>query len=174
VRTSTVDPMTLSAAVREQVRAIDPLQPVAAVRSMDDWYIESLAKPRFSMLLLSLFAGVSLVLVVVGTYGVIAASTLERTHEIGIRIALGAQRRSVLDLVVRHSLWLALSGVGLGVAVALFASRLLQSQIYRLSATDPLTFTGVSLLLVTVVLAASFLPAYRATRIDPILALRRQ
>jgi ABC-type antimicrobial peptide transport system permease subunit len=174
VRSASADPLSLAGPVRAGIREIDGDQPAAAVRSMRDWYAESLSKPKFSMLLLSLFALVSLVLVAVGTYGVIASSTLERTQEIGIRMALGARRWSALELVVRHSLSLALLGVTIGVLLALLSTRLLKSQVHRLSVTDPLTIAGVSLFLLVIVLVASLLPAYRATRVDPVLALRRQ
>lgn len=174
LRSTSADPLTLAGPVRAQLREIDGDQPAAEVRSMQDWYSESLSKPRFSMLLLSLFALVSLVLVAVGTYGVIATSTLERTQEIGIRMALGAKRSSALELVVRHSLGLALLGVTIGILLTLLSTRLLESQVHRLSVTDPLTIVGVSLFLLMIVLVASLLPAYRATRVDPILALRRQ
>lgn len=174
VRSASSDPLSLAGPVRARIRELASDQPAAAVRSMEDWYAESLSKPRFSMLLLSLFALVSLVLVAIGTYAVIATSTLERTQEIGIRMALGAKRSSALELVVRHSLGLALLGVVIGIALALLSTRLLASQVHRLSVTDPLTIAGVSLFLLGVVLMASLLPAWRATRVDPVLALRRQ
>jgi ABC-type antimicrobial peptide transport system permease subunit len=139
---------------------------------MEDWFADSLARPRFSMLLLSIFAGVSLFLVVIGVYGVVSTSTAERAREIGIRMAMGAARRDVLWLVLSGSLALAALGVGLGLLAAFAATRALGSLLHGVSATDPLVFLGVSLLLTAIILIATFLPAFRASRLDPLAVLR--
>jgi ABC-type antimicrobial peptide transport system permease subunit len=139
---------------------------------MNEVVADSLAPQRFSMLLLNGFAAVALLLASIGLYGVIAYLVSQRTHEIGIRLALGAQRRDVLRLVFRHGLKLALGGVALGLLAALGLTRLLAKMLYGVSATDPLTFMGVALLLTFVALLACWLPARRATKVDPMIALR--
>ncbi len=171
VRT-TKDPLALTAAVRDEVRALDANQPVFGVQTMDDLVSESLAGRRFSMLLLGVFAGVALLLAGVGIYGVMAYSMAQRTHEVGIRMALGARGRDVLWMVLRQGMALAGAGVGAGLVVALALTRVMASLLYGVSATDPSTFTGVALLLAGVALLACLIPALRATRVDPIRALR--
>jgi putative ABC transport system permease protein len=171
VRTSN-DPLALVTTIRGELQQLDPDLPMAAVATMDQLLSDSLSRSRFTMLLLGIFSAVALVLAAVGIYGLIAYSVTQRTQELGIRIALGAQRRDVLRLVLGQGARLTLLGVTLGLLAALAISRLLASMLFGVSATDPLTFAGVVALLATVALLASFIPARRATRVDPIVALR--
>ncbi|MGA9770126.1 MAG: ABC transporter permease [Blastocatellia bacterium] len=171
VRT-TVDPLSLSAAVRSQVSSIDKDQPVASITTMESRLADSLARPRFSTLLLGIFAGLALLLAAVGLYGVMSYAVAERTHEIGIRMALGAQGSDVLKMVVKQGLMLTGIGIGLGLVGAFFLTRLMVSLLFGVSATDPVTFALISLVLTGVALGACFVPARRATKVDPMIALR--
>ncbi len=171
VRTTT-DPTGLAAAVRKEVTAVDPNQPVANVKTMEQWVSESVAQPRFRTVLLGLFSAVALVLAVVGIYGVVAYAVTERTHEVGIRLALGARGRDVLRLVVGQGMKLTLCGVALGLAASLALTRLMSSLLFGVTAHDPVTFAGVTLLFATVALVACLIPARRATKVDPMIALR--
>ena len=166
------DPAALAAAVRREVAAVDPEQPLANVRTMGERLAESVAQRRFNMTLLGVFACVALLLAAVGVYGVMAYAVARRTHEIGVRVALGAQRGDVVRLVVRQGMWLALAGVAVGVAGAYAATRLMTGLLYGVSPTDPLTFVGVSALLTAAALLACLIPARRATKVDPMIALR--
>ncbi len=134
--------------------------------------MEANAQPRFEMLLLSIFATVALVLAAVGIYGVMSYSVSRRTHEIGVRMSLGANRKDVLLLVVRHGMMLALGGLAAGIAGALVLSRLMTKLLYGVHPTDPITFAGVAAVLSLVALIACYLPARRAMRVDPMVALR--
>ncbi len=171
VRT-TVDPLSLLSAVRRKVSEVGDDQPVFDVRTREQIVSDSVAARRFSMLLLGVFAGLALVLAAVGIYGVISYTATQRTHEIGIRMALGAERSDVLRLVVGHGLRLLLIGVSAGLAAALGLTRLMSSMLYGVRPTDIATFADVSLLLAGVAILASYLPARRATRVDPMVALR--
>ncbi|HEX2224426.1 MAG TPA: ABC transporter permease, partial [Thermoanaerobaculia bacterium] len=169
---ATGDPEPLMAQVRDQVRSVDPNLPLYNLRTMEEIVSTSVSQPRFYMVLLGTFATIALVLAAVGIYGVISYLVTQRTQEIGIRIALGATREKVLGMVVRQGLGLALAGAAAGVAGALVATRGMASLLYGVSATDPLTFAGVSAVLMLVAVAASYLPARRAARIEPQLAIR--
>jgi len=171
VRT-TVDPLKLAPAVRQQVWAINANLPVVDVMSMEQRLAESVAPRRFQMLLFGAFAIVALVIAMVGIYGVISYAVSQRTHEIGIRMALGAQASDVLRMVVWRGMRLALIGVALGVAAALALTRVMKNLLFNVSATDPATFALITLLLVGVALIASYIPAQRATKVDPLQALR--
>ncbi|HEX8180907.1 MAG TPA: ABC transporter permease [Pyrinomonadaceae bacterium] len=171
VRT-TSDPAALAPIVRRAVHEIDNTQPVYAVNTMAQILSDSLAAQRLSMLLLSLFAAGALIIAAVGIYGVMSYSVVQRTHELGIRLALGAQPRDVLRLVIRQGMLLALAGVAVGLIGALLLTRVMTTLLYGVHPTDPVTFTAVSLILLTVALTACFIPARRATRVDPLIALR--
>jgi putative ABC transport system permease protein len=171
VRTA-AEPDSMASAVRAQVRDVDPDQPLYHVATLQQVLSESLAPRRFNVLLLGIFAGIALALATVGIYGVMAISVTQRTHEIGIRMALGAERRDVLRLVVRHGLKLTVIGLGIGIAGALALTRFLSTLLYGVRPTDPLTFVAVSLLLAVVALFACYIPARRATKVDPMVALR--
>ena len=171
VRTSN-DPLAMVSAARNELQQIDPELPMAAVAPMDQLLADSLSRSRFTMLLLGIFAAVALVLAAVGIYGLIAYSVTQRTQELGIRIALGAQRRDVLRHVLGQGTRLTLLGVTVGVLAGLGFARLLSTLLFGVSATDPLTFACVAALLGLVGLAACYIPARRATRVDPIVALR--
>jgi putative ABC transport system permease protein len=171
VRT-TADPDSMVSAVRGQVRDVDPDQPLYHVATIEQTLSASLAPQRFNMLLLGIFAGIALTLATVGIYGVMAFSVTQRTHEIGIRMALGAERRSVLGLIVRQGLRLTLIGVALGVAGAWALTSFLASFLFGVAPRDPATFVLVSLALVVVSILACYIPARRATKVEPIVALR--
>jgi len=171
VRTES-DPTAVMGYVRRAVAEIDSREVVYNVRTMDEVVSSSFAARRLSMILLSVFAGLALVLACVGIYGVISYLVGQRTHEIGVRVALGAQRTDVLRLVIGHGLRMALIGVAVGTAAALGLTRLMANQLFGVSAHDPLTFAGVAILLMSVAVAACYVPARRATRVDPMVALR--
>jgi putative ABC transport system permease protein len=171
VRTS-VDPLSLSRAVRDALAAVDPVVPIGSMRSMDQVLSRSLALRNFMMFLLSLFAALALTLATVGIYGVISYAVSQRTREIGVRMALGAHSGDVLRLILGEGLKLVLAGAALGIVFALVATRFITTMIYGVSATDPLIFLSVIILLVAVSLAACYVPARRAMRVDPIVALR--
>ena len=171
MRTKT-DPTSLVSAARGQVAAVDSNQPISDVDTLEAVVSRSLTDQRTAMWLLGAFAGLALLLTIIGIYGVISYSVSQRTNEIGLRMALGAQPAHVLKSVVREGLGLALMGVGFGLAVALVITRWMASQLYGVSARDPLTLAGVSLLLTLVAVAACYLPARRAMRVDPMTALR--
>ncbi|MGE5644698.1 MAG: ABC transporter permease [Acidobacteriota bacterium] len=171
VRTS-MDPLTMVNAVRREVVAVDPQQAVFDFRSLDQVLEKSMATRGFILLLLTVFAGAALVLAAIGIYGVMAYDVEQRTQEIGIRVALGADGGSVARLVVRRGMLLAGIGVAIGLAAAFGVTRVLKAMLYGVNATDPLTFTGVAVALAAVALAACYIPARRATRVDPIIALR--
>ena len=165
-------PLSLSQAVEDAVRGADPALPIGEVRSMAQVLSLSLAFRRFLMILMTVFAGLALVLAAVGLYGVISYSVSQRTHEIGVRVALGAERRDVLKLVVSQGIRLVLIGTGVGLFGAFALTRFLASTLYGVKANDPATFVAVSLLLAGVAILASYIPARRATKVDPIVALR--
>ena len=171
VRTSN-DPASLAAAVRSEIASLDPQVPISNVATMDEVVSASLANQRFGALLFLLFGAIALVLTAVGIYGVISYGVAQRTHEIGIRLALGAGRREVLSMVVGEALKPALLGAALGLSAAFGLTRLLTRLLFNVKPADPLVFAGVLLLLIGVALLASYIPALRATRVDPIVALR--
>ena len=169
---ASVDPLSLVPPLRDQLRALDPEQPMANIATMEELLGDSLARSRFTMLLLGIFAATALVLAAVGIYGVMAFNVAQRTQEIGIRSALGAQQRDVLRMILGQGTRLTLLGIGIGLGGALLATRLLASLLYGTAPSDPLTFVGVAVLLAGVALAACYVPARRATRVDPLVALR--
>ena len=166
------DPAALAGAAQAAVREVDRGRAAAEVKTMEQILAEGVAQPLFYTQLLSAFALVALLLAAVGVYGVMSYSAAQRTHEIGVRIALGARGRDVVRMVVGQGMALALAGVGLGLAGAFALTRILSGLLYGVSATDPATFAGVALLLAAVALLACYLPARRATKVDPVVALR--
>jgi ABC-type antimicrobial peptide transport system permease subunit len=173
VRT-TSDPLGLAAPVRNEIRQMDANLPVADIRTMEDVVSTALATPRLTGFLLGTFAAIALALAAVGIYGVLAYLVSQRTHEIGIRLAIGANRGQVLGMILRQGMTLALAGVAFGVTAALALTRLMQSLLYQVTATDPVTYVAVPLALLAVTLVASYLPALRATRVSPTVALRME
>jgi putative ABC transport system permease protein len=165
------DPKLLVSAIRETIRAVDKNVPVE-FSAMDALLADSVAQRRFQMRLLALFAGMGLMLAAVGIYGVIAYSVSQRTHEIGIRMALGAEQADVVRMVIGQGMRMAAVGIAIGIAGAVALSRILSTQLYDVSATDAGTYLAVSLLLLAVALAATYIPARRATAVDPLVALR--
>jgi predicted permease len=168
------EPSALSPAIKQELRGIDPDLSMYSVRTMDERVAESLAQRRFSMLLLGLFAGAALALATIGIYGVMAFLVNQGTREIGIRMALGATRHEILKLVVLKGMTLAVSGVVIGLAAALVLTRLMRSLLFGITAADPATFGAIALLLTLVALLATYFPARRAARIEPILCLRSE
>jgi putative ABC transport system permease protein len=168
------DPLSLAAAVRGEVRAIDPDQPIAAIRTMEQVVAESVGAPRYRTSLLGLFAFIALLLAAIGIYGVSSYAVAQRTHEIGIRMALGAEPRDVQLLVIGRGIGLALVGVGAGLIGAFGLTRLLSGLLFGVTATDPLTFGGVAVILTGIALLACWIPARRAARVDPMIALRHE
>jgi predicted permease len=160
--------------VREQVQSVDPTLPVFGAQTLTETVSESLSERRFSMEIVAMFALTALLLAGLGIYGVISYIVSERTHEIGIRLALGAQRRNILRMVLRQGLGLAIAGAAVGLACALIVSHLMAGLLYGVRPTDPLTFAGVALLLIGVALLACYIPARRAIRVDPLVALRHE
>jgi putative ABC transport system permease protein len=171
VRTA-ADSREIASRIRELVNNLNPNVPVSEFRTMETVVTASTSQPRSMMWLFLSFAAAALVLAAIGTYGVVSYATAQRTFEIGVRVALGASRGSIFGLVIRQSLELVIAGAGLGVVAALVLSRLLSSYLYGITAQDPLTFLAVAGLLVFMGLAAGYLPARRATRVDPMVALR--
>ena len=172
VMRSQSDPASLAAAARSVVREVDKQQPVTDVKSMRQYFSASISERRFNMFLLAVFAVLALILAAVGVYGVMSYSITQRTQEIGIRMALGARQADVLKLVVKQGMIPALAGVAAGLVAAFSLTRLMASLLYGVSATDPATFALVPLMLVAVALASCLAPARRATKIDPMIALR--
>jgi predicted permease len=172
VRAATSDPAALTPAVTSQIRGLDPDLPIYHVRTMAERVNESLARRRFSMLLLTLFAILALGLAAIGTYGVIAYLVSQGTRELGIRVALGATPAGILLMIVRHGAILAGCGIALGLAAAFALTPLMRSLLFGVGPADPFTYTGIALLLALVALTATLVPATRAARIDPIASLR--
>jgi putative ABC transport system permease protein len=168
------EPHAQAAALRSALGEIDPNQPLVKIRTMDENMAASVTEPRFRTWLIGIFAGLALVLAAVGIYGVMSYSVTQRTNEIGIRVTLGAQANDVFRIVVGEGMRLALLGVAVGVVAALISTRVLRTFLYGISAVDPVTFVATALLLTMVAVAASYFPARRATRVDPMVALRHE
>ena len=156
---TTTPPETVVSAIREQVRLLDPDQPITNVRTMDELLSRALSSAKFSLWLLALFAGLGLLLAAIGIYGVMVTAVTQRTHEIGLRMALGAQGRDVLWLVIRQGMFTVLIGVGVGLAAAVGLTRLMSTLLFEVSATDPLTLSLITVLLTIVALIACYIPA---------------
>jgi putative ABC transport system permease protein len=166
------DPNQLIAAIRQQVKAIDPDQPIYNIRTMDQIRAESVAPERLNLTLLSIFAGIALVLAIVGIYGVMSYSVTQRTHEIGIRMAIGAQPRDVFRMVIGQGMMLALIGVAFGLVGAFALTRLMTTMLFGVEPTDPATFAAIAVLLTGVALVSCYVPGRRATKVDPVVSLR--
>jgi putative ABC transport system permease protein len=173
VRTS-VDPLSLGTSVRNAIWSVDKDQTVANIDSMEHIVAGAVARQRFSMLLLAIFAGLALALAAVGIYGVMSYSVAQQTREIGIRIALGAQRGDVLRMTVKEGLKLVSAGLLIGLISAFLLTRVMESLLFGISATDPGTFGIICIVLLLVAALASYIPALRATTVDPMVALRAQ
>jgi putative ABC transport system permease protein len=171
IRTSG-DPMSVAGAVRAALQSLDPSLPVSPPRTLDEVIGASLTQRRFNMTLLVVFAAIAVVLAIAGVYGTVSYSVAQRTQEIGIRVALGANRREILGLVMFGALKPVIGGLAIGLVAALALTRLLEGLVYGVSTTDPLTFIALPALLAVVALLAGLVPATRATRVDPLEALR--
>jgi len=166
------DPAVIAAAVRNAVWSVDKDQPVSNVRTLDQVFAAAISQERFQALMLGLFAALALLLACVGLYGVISYAVVQRTHEIGVRMALGAQPLDVLRLVIRQGMTLTLAGLVVGIVAGTLVTRVLSDLLFGVTPRDPLTFAGVPVLLLVVAFFACYIPARRATRIDPLTALR--
>jgi putative ABC transport system permease protein len=166
------NPNAAIAGVRQKLRELDSDLPMASVRSMQEWISTSAAQPRLNSALLEVFSVVALLIAAIGIYGVLSYSVNQRTREIGVRVALGAQRGDVVRLVAREGMMIALAGIGAGLVAAFAISRVIASLLYGIQAHDLTTFAGVAVVLLFVAAIACYVPAIRATRIDPIVALR--
>lgn len=171
VRTA-IEPLEIAPSIRARLNSIDKDQPIVALKTMDRISAESVAPQRFQLILVCLFAGLAMIITAVGIYGVIAYTVTQRRHEIGIRMALGAQKRDVMVMVVSSGLKLALAGACLGLILSAAVTRAMRSMLYGVSATDPVVYAIVTMILICVALFASYLPAYRATKVEPNTALR--
>ena len=171
VKTS-VEPTSLIGAIKREIRAIDKDQPIAQVQTLDDKLSESIAPQRFTLLLLGIFALMALSLASAGIYGLMSYAVTQRTHEIGVRMALGARQVDVLKLMVRQGMGLVVIGVALGLAGAFATTRLMSALLFDVTPKDPVTFAVVTAVLTIVAFVACYLPARRATKVDPLVALR--
>jgi ABC-type antimicrobial peptide transport system permease subunit len=171
VRTA-VAPESVTPDIRSEIASVDPDQPVTSIRTAEELMDASRAQPRFSMILLGIFSATALILAMIGIYGVLAYSVAQRRQELGIRLALGAEQSRILRLVVGQGLRLALFGIALGLIAALVLTRLMAGVLYQVSTHDAVTFIFVPLVFLVIALLASYLPARRATRVDPLEALR--
>ena len=168
------DAAALTSAIRQAIWSVDKDQPIVRVATMDDLLARSAAERRFVLILFEAFGLVGLALAAIGIYGVLSGSVTERTQEIGVRLALGAQTTAVLKLILWQGMKLIVTGIGLGLLVAVALTRLLHNLLFGVSATDPLTFAAIALLLLLVALFACWIPARRATKVDPMTALRSE
>lgn len=166
------DPVTVVPALRQAIWSIDPNQPVATVKTMEQIVADSIAQPRLNMTLMGMFGGLALILAAVGIYGLLSYAVTQRTQEMGIRMALGAQAGDVLSLVLKQGMALALLGEAIGLAGAFALTRLIRGLLFGVTPTDATIFIAVTGVLTTIALLACYLPARRATKVDPLKALR--
>jgi putative ABC transport system permease protein len=167
-----VEPLSLSEQVRQALWKVDADQPMWKIRTVEFLVNRSVADRKFLLALMGLFASLAMILTMIGLYGVISYLVKQRTQEIGIRLALGAQMRDILQMVLKQGMVLVFTGVALGLATAWLSTRLIARLLYQVSATDPMTFAAISAFLIAVALLACYLPARRATKVDPLVALR--
>ena len=166
------DPNQLISSARNQVRAIDPDQPIYNVRTMEEIRGDSVAPQRLNLTLLTIFAGIAFVLAIVGIYGVMSYAVTQRTHEIGIRMAIGAQPRDVFKMILGQGMMLTIIGMAAGLAGAFALTRLMATMLFTVKPTDPVTFSSVAVLLLLIALLACYIPGRRATKVDPVNSLR--
>ena len=171
---SSLEPQSLATSVRQAVWSLDKDLPIANAHTMEDLLFESVARARFRTFVFVVLGTLAIVLAVTGIYGVISYLVSQRTREIGIRVALGAQRRTVLGLIIRQGMGLALVGAAIGLIAAFVLTRLMRGLLYEVEATDPLTFASITILVLLVSVAACWIPARRAAKVDPLVALRDQ
>jgi putative ABC transport system permease protein len=164
--------MMLLPALRAQVLALDPELPIYKAKRMEEYVAASIAQRRFTSLLCAIFAGAGLLLAIVGLFGVMSYSVVQRTHEIGVRVAVGAEKTDILRLILKEGMIITSAGLAVGLVGTLALSSILKSQLFGVTATDPFTFFGVIFALAIVALVACYIPARRATRVDPMVALR--
>jgi len=169
---STIEPESLAPALRQAVAEVDRSVPVSEVRTMENIVSESVTQPRFNVFLLGLFSTIALLLSVAGIYGVTAYTVTQRTHELGIRLALGAQIGDVLRMILGQGMTVIGIGIAIGLVAAFGLMRLMKTLLFGVTATDPLTFVGITIVLIAAGLLACYLPARRATKVDPLEALR--
>ena len=172
VARTSVEPTSLAAAVRQAASEVDKTAAVSDVKTMEHIVNDSVTQPRFNLFLLGLFSSIALLLSAAGIYGVTAYSVTQRTHEFGIRMALGAQVGDVLRMILRQGMLLICIGIGVGLVAAFALTRLLRTLLFGVSVTDPLTFVVITFVLTLVALIACYVPARRATKVDPLTALR--
>jgi putative ABC transport system permease protein len=168
------DPLGLAAAIRDRIRQVDPDVPASSIRTMEDRLSASLAQPRLQAVVLGTFAGLALLLAGVGIYGVMSYAARQRTREIGIRMAIGASSRAILTLLLGRGLLMVAAGLAAGLLGAAALTRALRTLLFGVSTSDPLVFAGVTAVLATVAMVAAWVPARRATRLEPVVALREE
>ncbi|HKO60920.1 MAG TPA: ABC transporter permease [Pyrinomonadaceae bacterium] len=173
VRT-TSNPQAMAGPLRNELKALDPDQAVTNIRTIDEWFARSTSESRFSLLLFALFAALAVILAAIGIYGVLATSVAQRTHEIGLRMALGAQKRDVLKLIIGQAMVLVVIGMVVGLLAAVALTRLMTTMLFEVSATDPITYVAIAVFFGAVALIASYIPAWRAASVDPLAALRNE
>jgi putative ABC transport system permease protein len=174
IKTETIDPTTLTTAVRNQIRMLDPDMPVDQIKTLQQHLYTQVAQPRFRTTLITVFALIALILASIGIYGVISYTVSHRTREIGIRMALGAQRRQVLNMIIGQGFQLTAISIALGLIGAFALTRLMKGFLFGVTATDPMTYIAVTTLLMAIAMLACFIPARRATKVDPVIALRSE
>jgi len=167
-------PETLASAMRNAIRRVDPNLPVLEVKSMPQYLNQSVARQRFSMVMMAIFGGIALLLAAIGIYSVMTYAVIQRTQEIGIRVAMGAQKGQILKMVLRQGFSLVFVGLVLGLIGAFILTRILENLLFEVSATDPATFALIPILLAAVAILSTLIPALRATRVDPVIALRAE
>jgi putative ABC transport system permease protein len=171
---TSANPMPLAPAITRVVQSVDKDAPITHIETVDQIIANSVAEPKFQAALVGSFGALGLLLAIIGIYGVISYSVVQQTHEIGVRMALGAQRRDILHMILREGMLLAITGIAIGIGGALGLTRVLRSMLFEIEPTDPATFVGVAIFLTIAALAACYIPARRAMKVDPMAALRHE